>query len=194
MNLKDRRTQLLLITLALGVSLTSLALVKIVSEIILPTFFPSLYPPAHPLRPPPILAEPPHDAVSSFISTFYNSSPYLAPLAWIAFLLTLIWKGKIRTLWRGKGYDYDIFKVLAKTRGSDTRVTILKNLQIPKNRLQLANELGMHWESINSHIDVLIRYSLVEEMISFGTAKYLIITERGKKVLELLGNSKADQT
>lgn len=190
MKFKDRKTQLLLIILAIAVALTSVALIKIVSEVILPTILP---PPPRKL-PPPILAEPPQDALSLVISSLYNNSPYLALSTWAAFLLTLYWKGAIRTFWRRKGYDYDIFKVISKMRGSSNRIKILQSLSMPKSRLQLANELGMDWKSIDGHIDILLKYNLVKEIVSIGTAKYLMTTERGKEMLKLLDNSAGEQT
>lgn len=106
----------------------------------------------------------------------------------MAFAIAM-WKGEIRKLWQIRGYDYDVFRVFTRMRGSNTRLRILRNLQTPRNRLQLARELEMHWESIDNHISVLIRYGLVNEAISYGTAKYLIITEKGKEMIGLVQNS-----
>lgn len=91
-------------------------------------------------------------------------------------------------MWQMQGYDYEAFRVFTRMRGSKTRLKILQNLQIPKNRLQIATELDMHWESIDNHIEVLIRYGLIEEAIAYGTAKYLVITEKGKQLVALLAN------
>lgn len=186
---KHRKTKLLLVTLVIVAALTALALIKIVSEIILPTIFP---PPPPPRLPPPPALEVPQNPLSLVFSVLYNSSPYLAPLAWIAFLLRLFWKGKIRAFWQRRGYDYDTFKVITRMRGSPVRINILQNLSVPKSRLQLSKELGMDWKSINNHVDILINYNLVKEVVSIGTAKYLIITERGKETLELLKHGESD--
>lgn len=189
MRFTDHRTKLFLIPLAIAIALTSLALIKVVNDIVLPILFPQ---PPQP-SPPIITIEPPpsQDLLSLLIITFYNNTPYISPLAWVAFLLTLIWKGKIRTIWKRRGYDYEVFNLLAKMGGSDTRIKILRSLYLPKNRLQLAKELEMHWKSIDSHIDVLIKYGLVKEIINFGTSTYLLITDKGKEALELIDNGKA---
>ena len=190
MRFVNQKTRSLLIPFIIAIAFSSLALIKVVNDIILPILFPQ---PPQP-SPPIITTEPPpsQDSLSLLIIMFYNTTPYISPLAWVAFLLTLIWKGKIRIIWKRRGYDYEVFNLLAKMRGSDTRIKILRSLYLPKNRLQLAKELEMHWKSIDSHIDVLIRYSLVKEVIAFGTARYLMITDKGKEVLELLENDKAD--
>lgn len=94
----------------------------------------------------------------------------------------------MRKIWQMQGYDYEAFRLFTRMRGSKTRLKILQNLQIPKNRLQIATELDMHWESIDNHIDVLIKYGLIEEAITYGTAKYLVITEKGRQLVTLLIN------
>lgn len=188
MNFTNRKTQLLLVIIAIAIALTTLAVIKVTEQIV-PTRLPLL-----PTQPGgPAVIEPP-PATSSVIVYIYNTSPYLAPLAWVAFALTLLWKGKIRSLWLKKGYDYDAFKLLARMRGSDNRIKILRNLSVPKSRLQLAHELSLDWKAVDAHVNTLIEYNLVKEVVSVGTAKYLMITDRGKQVLELLNTSKADHS
>lgn len=169
--------QLPIITLAVAIVFTIIAVASIIET------------------PSGMVAEPLPPADSSIIAAIFKSSPYIAPLAWAAFLGALIWKGKIRSLWHQKGYDYDEFKILVKMRGSDTRVKILRNVTtVPKSKLQIANELEMDWKSIDGHVRTLADYSLVKEAISFGTATYFVITDRGKEVLDLLDNGKAAPT
>lgn len=178
-NTKQRN--LALISLAVALIFTSITLVMIVEETI-------LRPPSTPIPPQllDIVAE--RTQYDIFFAWIYKSSPYLATATWIAFL-ALIWKGRIRILWRKHGYDYDIFKLLVKMRGGSARVKILRSLFIPKNRLQLAKECEMDWKAINRHMYVLIKHSFIKQVITFGNAKYLMITDKGKEILNLLDNS-----
>jgi hypothetical protein len=125
-------------------------------------------------------------ADESAFASFYRLTPYIAPLAWAVFFALAMWKGAIRKLWTARGYDYEAFRIFAKMRGSDARVKILKSLQDPKSRMQLANELAMHWESVNDHVKILIKYELVRETGSIGTTKYLTISEKGKEIVALV--------
>lgn len=94
--------------------------------------------------------------------------PYLAPIAWAVFFFTLIWKGKVRRIWQEKGHDYDLFRLIAKMRGSNSRILILRNLSVvPKNKLQLANELELDWKTVSGHIEMLLEHNLVKETINF---------------------------
>lgn len=189
---------IILATLIIASAFTSLTIAKILSEMLFPTEIPEPeFPSTEPIPPlekrrPPLLTEFPQNEFSSTVNKLYDISPYLALSSWISFLLLLIWKGHVRRIWRSRGYDYDVFKLLVKTRGSPTRVRILKRLSIPMNRLQLARELELQWRAIDSHISTLINHNLVKEVITFGTAEYLMITDKGKEVLELLENSKTD--
>ncbi|MGH9877988.1 MAG: helix-turn-helix domain-containing protein, partial [Nitrososphaerales archaeon] len=62
----------------------------------------------------------------------------------------------------------------------------------PKTRLQLANELGYDWKAINRHIEVLGKNNLVKEIAEISNAKYIMITDQGKQLLELLDRSKME--
>ncbi|MGI0038276.1 MAG: hypothetical protein ACREAO_00540 [Nitrososphaera sp.] len=123
----------------------------------------------------------------------YDSSPYLLPLTWGALIGVIVWKGKVRSIWKKRGYDYDIFKVVARMRGSPMRVQLLKIMELPKNKLQLAKELNVDWRTIDNHVETLMKNGLVEEMAQVGTSRYYIISEHGKKVLGLLSGKSSDK-
>ncbi|MDE1841898.1 MAG: hypothetical protein KGI09_08465 [Thaumarchaeota archaeon] len=133
-----------------------------------------------------ILVSTPKDPLSSFLVTFYDKSPYIASIMWGLFLFALIYKGKTRSIWKRNGYGYDIFKILAKMRGSHTRIKIMQSLSIPKNKHQLAEELNFDWKSIDGHIKVLLKHELIQETSVSGTARFFTITNKGLEILQLL--------
>jgi hypothetical protein len=124
------------------------------------------------------------------IRQLYDVSLYFLPITWGVFFGILIWKGKIRKNWESNGYDYDVFKLVAKMRGSPVRIKILNSAKVPKNKLQLSKELDMNWKTIDNHVNLLLKNKLLEEMAIIGTATYYIISENGKKVLTLLSDNK----
>lgn len=129
----------------------------------------------------------PEDIVTDSI---YGSSHVILPITWGAVAGTLIWRGKIRSQWRKQGYDYDTFRLVAKMRGSPTRVRLLNLiLSEQKNKLQMARELDVDWKTVDNHIEMLMQTGLVEEKVAVGTTKYYSITENGKKILLLLSNN-----
>lgn len=173
-----RRIVLALLTVSVALSLIGLA--KVLDSFVFPTLFG--LPVTESLT--PSLSVPTLDSLPSVL---YSWSPYFAAGSWIFFALAM-WRGQVRRIWQTRGYDYEAFRVFTKMKGSKTRLKILQNLQIPKNRSQIATELDMHWESIDNHIEILIKYGLIEEAITYGTAKYLVITEKGKQLVTLLVN------
>ena len=127
--------------------------------------------------------------VASPLSEIYDKSLYLFPATWGVVIGLLIWKGKTRSIWTRQGYDHDMFKLVMSMRGSATRVRLLELLEVPKNKLQLAHELGMNWKTIDNHMSLLHRRGLVDELALVGTSKYFIISERGKRLLALISET-----
>lgn len=130
--------------------------------------------------------------IGSPISPVYSISLYLLPISWGAVAGVLIWRGRIRSIWTKQGYDYDIFKLVARMKGSHMRIRLLGLVDLPKNKMQLAKELGVDWKTIDNHVDVLIRNGLIEELAHVGNSKYYVLSEHGKRVLSLLSSSEKD--
>jgi hypothetical protein len=126
------------------------------------------------------------DPGQQLASAIYGSSPYILPITWGAVAGTLIWRGRVRSAWSRQGYDYEMFRLVAKMRGGPTRVKLLNLIDTPKNKLQLAKELGVDWKTIDNHIATLTQNKLAEEKGIVGTARYYVITENGRRVLSLL--------
>jgi len=136
------------------------------------------------------LVEPDGGGLTShpMINSLYNSSPIVLPITWGAVAGTLIWKGKTKSQWRKEGYDYDTFRLVVRMRGSSTRIRVLNAiLDKPKNKLQLAKELGVDWKTVDNHVRMLMESRLIEEK-SIDISKCYLITENGRKVLSLLSN------
>jgi hypothetical protein len=119
-----------------------------------------------------------------------DSAPVILPITWGAVAGTLIWRGKVRSQWRRQGYDYDTFRLVAKMRGSATRIEFLNAItETPKNKLQLAKELGVDWKTIDNHIEMLLKNGLVEEKMSIGTSRYYGATKGASRILLLLSET-----
>jgi len=97
----------------------------------------------------------------------------------------LAFKGYVRRVWSRNYFDYDVFRLVVRMRGAATRQRILRQLQQPMNRHQLARELGMDWKSVDRHVELLMRHGLLEPVEGSGERAYRL-SERGRKLLELL--------
>lgn len=97
-----------------------------------------------------------------------------------------IWRGPLRSSWTENGLCCGVFELLVRMRGSATRATLLRSLRQPKNKAQLARELGVDWKAVDGHIRKLLNYGLVFECALVGTCRVYAITQKGRRSLELL--------
>lgn len=79
-----------------------------------------------------------------------------------------------------------MFKLLLQMKGGETRTTILKSLLTPKDRFQLARDLELDWTTIDYHVQVLLKYGLVQEKTAYGNVKLYELTPVGNVLLNAL--------
>jgi hypothetical protein len=95
------------------------------------------------------------------------------------------WRGAIKSKWTESGLCCGVFELLVKMKGGRTRTMVLRSLLEPKNKLQLAHELGIDWKAVDRHMAKLLQYSLVTEVVTVGTCKVYAITQKSRQALEL---------
>jgi DNA-binding transcriptional ArsR family regulator len=71
-------------------------------------------------------------------------------------------------------------------KGGVTRLSILKALSSPKDRLQLAKELDLDWKTVDRHIHVLNKYGFVRETSAYGSIVLYGLTKQGEILLKLI--------
>ncbi len=117
---------------------------------------------------------------------FLQNSPFLSTAGWVFVGGAWIWRGKVRSRWESLGFDSGLFDLFMKMKGAGTRTSLLDSLSAPKDRLQLARELGLDWKAVDYHINLLSRYGLVHEDHAFGNVKLYQLTKQGEMLLQLL--------
>lgn len=123
---------------------------------------------------------------------FLYSNSLLLGVTPIVLIGALIWRGTISRIWLMNGFDYNHFELMVKLRGSKTRLEILRALDVPKTRQQIARELNLDWKAVNRHIEVLLKNELVCEVCSVGRTSYYMRSEKGDRLLDLLNNGYSD--
>jgi predicted ArsR family transcriptional regulator len=94
----------------------------------------------------------------------------------------------MKSRWEALGFDSEVFELFVRMRGGKTRVKLLNSLLIPKDRFQLAQELGLDWKAVDRHMAMLDKYGFVHEQASFGRVRIYELTTVGKMLLKLLQN------
>ena len=130
----------------------------------------------------------PSSILGMIFQFFGQTSLALAPGSW-AFVGGLwIWRGKMKSRWESLGFDSEVFELFVRMRGGKTRVKLLNSLLIPKDRFQLANELGLDWKAVDRHMSMLDKCGFVREQAAFGRVRIYELTTMGKMLLKLLQN------
>jgi predicted transcriptional regulator len=111
---------------------------------------------------------------------------YTATASWVGFAGALIWRGHIRSVWSKSHFSYDTFRLIVSMRGAQTRLKLLHNLNGPRNKLQLATALGIDWKAVDKHVQVLEKNGLIQPTTTSGTATFYEVTDKGKRLLEVL--------
>jgi hypothetical protein len=113
------------------------------------------------------------------------SSLLLAPVCWIVLGGMWVWRGRVRARYSEMGFGSDVFELFMKMKGGATRIKVLNTLATPKDRLQLAEELGVDWKTVDRHVQILHKYGFVTEQAAYGTVRLYQVTPMGKMLLNL---------
>jgi DNA-binding transcriptional ArsR family regulator len=116
----------------------------------------------------------------------------LAPTTWVLVGGVWMWRGRVRSRWEGLGFDSDVFRLFMRMKGGKTRLRMLNALSKPKDRYQLAQELGMDWRAVDQHLVALARHALVSDDKAYGKVRMYQLTPSGKLLLQLLEDIDAE--
>jgi hypothetical protein len=125
-------------------------------------------------------------SVLSVVQFFESHSLALAPSSWVAVGGMWIWRGRMRSKWTDLGFDSDVFGLFVKMKGGKTRIRLLDALSLPKDRLQLAQELGLDWKGVDRHLMVMKKYGFVDDRVAYGKVRMYQLTPMGASLLRLL--------
>lgn len=112
--------------------------------------------------------------------------PWISVASWVGVGATLAYKGLVRHLWSKSMFDYSVFRLMVKMRGATTRVKLMKSLEKPMNRYQLAKTLGIDWKTVDRNIELLRSYGLIHETAGEEGEKLYVLSPQGQELLQLL--------
>jgi len=121
----------------------------------------------------------------SLLREVQEASLVLAPVCWVVLGGMWVWRGRVRARYSEMGFGSDVFELFMKMKGGATRIKVLHTLTTPKDRLQLAEELGVDWKTVDRHVQILNKYGFVREQAAYGTVRLYEVTPMGKMLLNL---------
>lgn len=133
-----------------------------------------------------------HQVVGPLTQNPLSDFGLTALISWTVFAAALIWRGHVRSVWGKSRFSYDTFRLLVKMRGAQTRLKLIRSLNSPKNKLQLATALGIDWKAVDRHVHVLEKNGLIHASSTSGTATFYEVTEKGKDLVQVLEQLSAE--
>jgi len=121
----------------------------------------------------------------SLLREVQGTSLLLAPVSWVLLGGAWVWRGRVRARYSEMGFGSDVFELFMKMKGGATRIKVLNMLSTPKDRLQLAQEMGVDWKTVDRHVQILSKYGFVSEQAAYGTVRLYEVTPMGKMLLNL---------
>ena len=121
----------------------------------------------------------------SLLREVQATSLLLAPVSWVLLGGAWVWRGRVRARYSEMGFGSDVFELFMKMKGGATRIKVLNMLSTPKDRLQLAQEMGVDWKTVDRHVQILSKYGFVSEQAAYGTVRLYEVTPMGKMLLNL---------
>jgi DNA-binding transcriptional ArsR family regulator len=103
-----------------------------------------------------------------------------------------MWRGRLKSRWEELGFDSDVFQLFVKMKGGRTKLKVMNALGKPKDRYQLAKELGLDWRAVDQHLVALARCGLVSNDVVYGKVRMYALTSSGTRLLRLLEDMNAE--
>ena len=124
---------------------------------------------------------------SNHSSIYYQSLIPISIASWIGFaVLFTFWKVSYdRSAWRKAGFDKNVYDLMVKMRGGNSRLELLRNLESPKQRNELSHLTGIDWKEVDRQVNLLQTYGLVSVYANSGSVKIYKLTEHGHLFLKL---------
>lgn len=126
------------------------------------------------------------ERVDGVVLSVETVAPIVSIASWLGVAATLAYKGLVRHVWSKSMFDYSVFRLMVKMRGATTRVKMLKSLEVPMNRYQLAKSLNVDWKTVDRNVEVLKSYGLIHEQTGEGGERLYVLSPQGQQLLQLL--------
>ena len=59
-----------------------------------------------------------------------------------------------------RGFDKNIYNLMVKMKGATSRLSLLRGLETPRHRNDLAEITGIDWKEVDREINILFCYSM----------------------------------
>ncbi|MDG7035111.1 MAG: hypothetical protein JRM78_02700 [Nitrososphaerota archaeon] len=134
--------------------------------------------------------------ISSSLTTnpFFSTQParsadYIQFISggWLGLAGVSVVKRREKSRWALLGFDEDVFALFEDAKGGPTRVKLLEDLKMARDRSELAKEAGLQWKTIDYQITILMKHGLIRQLAVHGDSiRVYMLTDRGENLLNLI--------
>ena len=130
----------------------------------------------------------PSQSLASVTQHTFQLSVPVAIASWVGFgIVFAFWRGSYgRSVWREAGLDKNVYDLMIKMRGGNSRLQLLRNLESPRQRSELSHLTGLDWKEVDRQVNVLLSYGLVSVYAETGSVKIYKLTGQGQLILKLI--------
>jgi hypothetical protein len=129
----------------------------------------------------------PSPTLSPGIWVFFASYSLPISLAgWALFGLTFLRRQSSSRVFASRGFDRKVYALMVEMRGASSRLMLLRSLETPKHRNELADTTGIDWKEVDRQMSLFEKYGLTKVYASSGAIKMYQLTEQGKVLLQLI--------
>jgi DNA-binding transcriptional ArsR family regulator len=107
-------------------------------------------------------------------------------LSWAMVGLAFIVDRNGRLAMRKAGVDEEVYDVMVKMRGAKSRLAILRSMDKPRHRSELAEITGLDWKEVDRDLELLEKYGIVSLFAESGAIKIYGLTQQGRLLVDLL--------
>lgn len=127
-----------------------------------------------------------HEGEPSGLWETFDGYLFLTAALWAATILTSFRLSKTQLAnWLDYGLDRDTIDLMITKRGANSRFRIMENLDIPRNRENIARATGIDWREVTREIGVLENHGLVYLSDTNGKVKKYVLTGKGRITVTL---------
>ena len=103
-------------------------------------------------------------------------------------------KSRARSLFAARGFEGQVYDLMIGMRGGGSRLALLRSMQEPRHRQELAVLTGIDWKEVDREVTVLEKYGLVKVYAQSGSVRMYQVTEQGRLLMKMVDDLQSART
>lgn len=123
----------------------------------------------------------------------WNLSVPLSISGWGFTGVFLLWRRETVKTWKNAGLNKEIYDLMNRMRGGQSRLSLLRSMAEPRHRQELSELTGIDWKEVDREVSVLEKHGLIKMTAQSGSVRMYQITEQGRLLMKLIDDLQPDR-